>query len=456
MRSPGRPKDLKELKAWLEKNEVTEIECLVPDLSGIARGKIMPASKYLADPGMRLPEGVFAQTVTGSWPDDEQYDEIVDPAEIDMQAVPDPSTVRLVPWALEPTAQIIHDCSYHDGSEVPMAPRNVLKRVLGMYQERGWKPVIAPELEFFLTRTNTDPDYPLEPPAGRTGRPETARKSYGIDAVNEFDPLFEEMYDFCEAQRLDIDTLIHEEGAAQMEINFQHGDALELADQVFLFKRTVREVAIRHQCFATFMAKPMEREPGSAMHVHQSLQELDSGRNVFTADNDGESDVFHHFIAGQQAYMNAATPFFAPNVNSYRRLIPGGSAPINSHWAYDNRTVGLRVPRSGPADRRLEHRVCGADVNPYIAIAAALATGLLGIRNGIKATPPVTGSAYNLDHDLPRTIEEGFRVLEDCEELVEMLGPRFVAAYRAVKMKEHEEFQEVISSWEREFLLLNV
>jgi glutamine synthetase len=448
--------NINEMKSWLRDNNITEIECLVPDIAGIARGKIMPAKKYLSEESIRLPESLFGQTVTGEWPEDDVYEAIVDPADIDMHVEPDPSTVRFVPWANEPTAQIIHDCHYRDNSMVPMAPRNVLKAVLELYANEGWRPVVAPELEFFLTARNIDPDHPLEPPTGRSGRKETARKSYGIDALNEFDPLFEEMYDHCEAQNLSIDTLIHEEGAAQMEINFEHGDALELCDQVFLFKRTMRETAFNHKCYATFMAKPMEHEPGSAMHVHQSVVSIETGRNIFTNEDGSASGLFLNFIGGQQKFMNAATPFFAPNVNSYRRLIPGGSAPINSHWAEDNRTVGLRIPGSDGANRRVEHRVSGADVNPYIAVAAVLATGYMGMKNKVDPSDPVTGSAYLLSHALPRTIEEGFRYLDECEQLIDILGERFVSLYKAVKMAEYVEFLQVISSWEREYLLLNV
>jgi len=448
--------NFQDLKEWLKEKQITEIECLVPDMAGIARGKITPANKYLREESIRLPESLFGQTVTGGWPDDEIYEAIVDPAQRDMHVNPDPDTVRLVPWAHEPTAQIIHDCFYRDGTPVQMAPRNVLKAVLKLFNDEGWSPVVAPELEFYLTEMNKDPDYPLEPPVGRSGRKETARKSYGIDAVNEFDPLFEMMYDFSDKQELSIDTLIHEEGAAQMEINFHHGNALDLADQVFVFKRTVREAAINHKCFATFMAKPHEEEPGSAMHVHQSVVRTDNGQNIFSNEDGTPSKLFYWFIGGQQKYMNAAVPFFAPNINSYRRLQPGGSAPINPHWAEDNRTVGLRVPGSDPANRRVEHRLSGADVNPYIAFAAMLATGYLGIKNQLEPTAEIIGSAHNLPYGLPLTIEEGFRHLDGCEELIEILGPRFVQCYKAVKMAEYAEFQKVISSWEREFLLLNV
>src|ERR1700755_868071 len=189
----------------------------------------------------------------------------------------DPSTIRVVPWAAEPTAQVIHDSFYSDGAPVSMAPRYVLKKVLSLYEERGWRPVVAQELEFYLGEPNVDADYPLKPPMGRSGRPEIGRQSYSIAAVNEFDPLFDDMYAFCEAQGIEIDTLIHEDGAAQMEINLIHGNALSLADQVFLFKRTAREAALRHKMDATFMAKPMAREPGSAMHIHQSVVDRQTG-----------------------------------------------------------------------------------------------------------------------------------------------------------------------------------
>src|SRR5690606_13214119 len=211
-----------------------------------------------------------------------------------------------------------------------------------------WDPVVAPEFEFYLIEPNTDSDYPLKPPIGRSGRPEIGRQSYSIAAVNEFDPLFDDMYAFCEAQDIEIDTLIHEDGAAQMEINLLHGDALSLADQVFIFKRTAREVALRHKMYATFMAKPMEREPGSAMHIHQSVIDRASGRNIFSTDSGEPSALFYAHIAGMQKYLPAAMSLLAPNVNSYRRITRYHSAPINTHWGYDNRTAGLRVPMSNP------------------------------------------------------------------------------------------------------------
>ena len=446
---------MRRLEAWLKDRGITEVECILPDVSGIARGKIFPAAKFIKgvrDNTLRLPEVIFVQTVTGDYPDEE----ITDPASRDVYMRPDAATIRMVPWYQEPTAQIVSDCFYNDGSPVDIAPRHVLKAVLARYAERGWKPIVAPELEFFLVDINTDPDYPLKPPVGRSGRPETGRQSYGIDAVNEFDPLFEEVYDFCEAQEIDIDALIHEAGAAQMEINFNHGEPLELADQAFLFKRTVRQAALRHKLYATFMAKPMQGEPGSAMHIHQSVVDMETGRNLFANADGTDSPLFLSHLAGLQQYLPIAMPLLAPNVNSYRRLVRDSDAPINVQWGRDNRTVGLRVPVADPAGRRVENRVAGADCNPYLAIAASLACGFLGMIDGAEPTKPVEGNGYNLPFTLPRHLPDALVHFAQAEPLKEILGRRFVASLVAVKQAEWDAYQRVISSWERENLLLNV
>ena len=446
------PTRTESLEKWLRERNCTEVECIIPDFSGIARGKIMPASKFWKEERLRLPEGVFVQTVTGEYPEDD----VTDPTEPDMLLRPDVSTIRLVPWAVEPTAQVIHDCFYNDGRPVDLAPRTVLRRILDLYARRGWKPIVAPELEFFLVEKNIDPDLPLKPPIGRSGRPETGRQAYGIDAVNEFDPLFEDIYDYCEVQELDIDTLIHESGAAQMEINFLHGDPMELADQTFLFKRTCREAAYRHGIYATFMAKPQKDEPGSAMHIHQSVHDTVTGNNIFATPDGKLTDLFLAHIAGLQKYLPAAMSFFAPNVNSYRRLASGNFAPMNVQWGYDNRTVGLRVPVADPQATRVENRVAGADVNPYLAIAMSLACGYLGMIEGLRPTSPLSDSGYNLGYQLPRNLEDALKLLEASAPLKEIIGERFAKCYAAVKQKEYATFFHVISSWEREFLLLNV
>lgn len=445
-----------DLERWLNERRVTEIECLVPDLTGVARGKILPREKFTEDRGMRLPEAVVAMGVTGEFPEEGPYYDVISPNDMDMHLRPDASTVRIVPWAADPTAQVIHDCYDRKGQLVPYAPRSVLRRVCGLFEERGWAPIVAPELEFYLVARNTDPDVPLKAPIGRSGRAETSRQAYSIDAVNEFDPLFEDVYAYCQQMGLNVDTLIHEIGAGQMEINFFHADPLSLADEVFFFKRTLREAALRHDMFATFMAKPIAGEPGSAMHVHQSLTDTASGRNLFSNEDGTPSREFYWYIGGLQKYVPAAMAIFAPYVNSYRRLARNTAAPINIQWGTDNRTVGIRSPVAPPAARRIENRVIGADANPYVALAATLACGWLGIEQKIEPTSECKGDAYLGDFQLPRSLGEALALLRQSKDLASVLGEAFVTVYTEVKEIEYAEFMKVISPWEREHLLLHV
>ena len=256
---------------------------------------------------------------------------------------------------------------------------------------------------------------------------------------------------------LSVDTLIHEVGAGQMEINFFHAHPLDLADEVFFFKRTVREAAMRHDMFATFMAKPIAGEPGSAMHVHQSIVSTgDRPATCSAIPTAAPSREFHWFIGGLQRYIPAAMALFAPYVNSYRRLVRSHAAPINIQWGSDNRTVGIRSPVAGPAARRVENRVIGADANPYVALAATLACGWLGIKERIEPSVECKGDAYLSDYQLPRSLDDALARLQAATPLHEVLGREFVTVYAEVKEIEHEEFMKVISPWEREHLLLHV
>ena len=450
------PHSFTELEHWLNERRVTEVECLVPDHTGVARGKILPREKFTEDRGMRLPHAIVAMSVTGEQPPSGPYYDVIEPTDRDMQLRPDPTTVRIVPWATDPTAQVIHDCFDAQGKLVPYAPRSVLRRVCDLYAAEGWDPVIAPELEFYLTARNTDSNVPLRPPIGRSGRAETSRQAYSIDAVNEFDPLFEEIYEYCHVMGLNVDTLIHEIGAGQMEINFFHDHPLGLADEVFFFKRTVREVALRHDMYATFMAKPIAGEPGSAMHMHQSVVRKDDGRNIFSNPDGSPSDAFFHYIGGLQKHVPTAMALVAPYVNSYRRLSRYTAAPINIEWGYDNRTVGIRSPISSPEARRLENRVIGADANPYLAMAMTLACGYLGMKNKIKPKPEMKGDAYLSPYALPRSLGEALDWLRRDTDLHEVLGKEFITVYTEIKELEFAEFMKVISPWEREHLLLHV
>lgn len=446
--------DNQAIKDWLKQHQISEVECLVPDMTGNARGKFIPAHQFLSAGEPRLPESIMIQSVTGEYSDN--HWDFVEPTDTDMILHPDASTLRMVPWAREPTAQIIHDCYTMNGEAHPLSTRNILRKVLALYAADGLQPVVAPEVEFYLVARNTNPDNELVPPQGRSGRAETSRLSYSIDAVAEFEDFVEDMYEYAEAQELAVDTLIHENGAAQMEINFNHGDALALADHVFCFKRTVRETAHKHGIYATFMAKPMQAEAGSAMHIHQSLVRVDSGDNIFADAQGNHSPEFLHYIGGLQRYTPELISLYAPNVNSYRRLAPDISAPINLNWGLDNRTTAFRVPNSSAAATRIENRFPGADCNPYLAFAATLASGYLGMKHKVKPGEPHQGTANSELVEVARTLEEGLRKLQDSSEIQEVFGALFLSAYAAVKLDEFEEFNRVISSWEREHLLLQV
>jgi glutamine synthetase len=446
----------KQVNEWLGQRGIEDIECVTPDLAGVPRGKMMPTSKFTSNTSLSLPSALYRQTISGEYPE-ETGNFRYDPQDGDLKLVPDLSTLSAVPWESDPTAQVICDIVDTDGESVEFAPRTVLKRVIGLYEQQGWRPVVAPEIEFYLIALNDDPDYPLQPPVGRSGRRIVRGQSYSIAGVNEFDELIDDIYHFSEAQGLEIDTLIHEEGPAQLEINLRHGDPLELADQVFMFKRTLREAALNHGIYATFMAKPMQGQAGSALHIHQSIIDTKTGRNIFSKPDGSASPRFFSFIGGMQHFVPKALVMMAPYVNSYRRLTPDMACPVNNAWGYDNRTAAFRVPHSDPAARRLENRLPSSDANPYLAIAASLACGWLGMmRDVVPDSPTTTTANEGTTVDLPRGLLEAVSLLEGETAFAEVFGSKFIDIYAGVKRGEFETFMQVISPWEREFLLLNV
>ncbi|SLN14115.1 Gamma-glutamylputrescine synthetase PuuA [Roseovarius gaetbuli] len=440
-------------QAYLEGRRLDEVECIISDLPGIARGKAVPASKFARQDYFHLPDSIFFQTITGDWGEAAGEDGFI---ERDMILKPDMSTATAAPWTADWTLQVIHDAYDRDHTPIPFSPRNVLRRVVQMYKDRGMKPVVAPEMEFFLVARNIDPAQEIKPMMGRSGRPAAARQAYSMTAVDEFGPVIDDIYDFAEAQGFEIDGITQEGGAGQLEINLRHGDPIKLADEVFYFKRLIREAALRHDCFATFMAKPIEDEPGSAMHIHHSILDIETGRNIFAGPQGGETDAFFHFIGGLQRHLPSAIAVMAPYVNSYRRYVKDHAAPINLAWGRDNRTTGIRVPLSGPEARRVENRMAGMDCNPYLGIAASLACGLLGIINEERPDKQFKGDAYAGDSDIPNVMGTALDMFEEAKDLHAILGPEFARVYGIVKRTEYEEFLQVISPWEREHLLLNV
>ena len=447
---------------WLSDNSITEVECLVPDLGGIARGKILPTKKFiqgLENDSHRLPQSVFIQTISGGYAteDEELPVDVYNPTDIDVILRPDLNTIRNVPWYQDPTAQVICDAVNLNGTNVINSSRSVLKKVLKLFEEIGFQPIVSPEVEFYLVKPNPDSDYPLEVPLGQSGREETGKQAFGIDAVNEFDNLFEDVYNFCEQQNIEIDTINHESGSAQMEINFQHGDPLELADQVFLFKRTLRQAALKHKLYATFMAKPMENQPGSSLHLHQSLIKKKNNKNVFFSKTSTISNIMKNYIAGLQTYTPKLMPIHAPNINSYRRLFATWDAPKNTYWGLGNRSCGFRIPSNEEHSMRIENRISGSDTNPYLVFAANLAAGYLGIKNKLKPTAEMKKSVFGKDKSmLPRNVEEAVSLFENDDQINEVFNQKFVRTIAAIRRVENQAYLKVISSWEREYLLLNV
>lgn len=447
---------IEELNRWLKTEKIDDIECMVADNAGIARGKSMPRIKFiegLQKRGLRMPETVFGMTITGDFVENKYLSE----TERDVILVPDLDTVCMTPWQREPTASVICDAELEDGTPVQFSPRQILKRVLKLYEDEGWDPIIAPEFEFYLIQRQEEVEAAPLPPVGASGRRDVGSAPYSIDSLDEFEPYFDDVYDACEAQNINIDTLIHEAGPAQFEFNVFHGPALNLADQSFLFKRILRQVAIRHNMFATFMASPYSDVAGSAMHIHQSIVDIKTGKNIFATSDGENSALFLAHIAGLQKYLPLAMPLIAPFVNSYRRFASGLSSPTNTHWSRENRSVGLRVPSGEPAARRIENRIAGSDVNPYFAIAVSLACGYLGMKEGLKPSPEFKGSAYDVtSRALPRHFLDGIKMMRKDSALKDILGQGFVETYLDAKEKEYDSFSSVLSPWESKYLLLTV
>jgi glutamine synthetase len=427
---------------------ISDVECLFPDVSGYPRGKLMPAAAFASGVELRIAQAIPMQCVTGDY----SYDPIFPDQDPDVLLVPDYATIKPVPWASVPRALAIHDCVELTGEPCQFAARTILKDVMARYERHGLRAVVAPEIEFYLTAPNDDPAQPLRAPAMRGGRVEVGQSAFSLNTLNEHAPFWDEFRTTLQVLGIRADTWIHEVGLTQFEINLLHDDPLVVADQAFLFKYAAKEVALKHGMNAVFMAKPIANQPGSSMHLHQSLVDAD-GRNVFSTADGGESDLFRQYIAGLQANLPSLMLLFAPFVNSYRRFVKGSQAPVNFHWGYDNRTAGLRIPRSGAAARRVENRVAGADANPYLVIAATLAAGLDGIERALPATAPMDDSAYEQAHTLARTIVAAQADFLGDDVAVRLFGERFVRGYASIKEVEYESWLAEIGAWERRFLV---
>ena len=298
----------------------------------------MPAHSFAAGGELRIAQAIPMQCITGDY----SYDPIFPDSDPDVRLVPDYRTVKCTPWSSVPRAFAIHDCVELDGQPCAFAARSVLKGVLDRYTEQGLTPVVAPEIEFYLTAPNVDPDQPFTAPVARGGRAEAGQSAFSLNMLNALAPFWDAFRSALDGLDIQADTWIHEVGQSQYEINLMHGDPVAVADQAFLFKYAAKEIAIQHGLNAVFMAKPISGAQGSSMHLHQSVVDA-SGRNIFSTDDGAESASFRHFIAGLQTYVPDLMLIFAPFVNSYRRYVSGSQAPVN---------LGLRQPHHRPAHSR--------------------------------------------------------------------------------------------------------
>jgi len=436
-------------REWLDERNVESVEMIVSDIAGIARGKVQPAAQ-VGSKDIKLPIAIFSQSINSDF-----YMPKENIEDRDMNLRPDVETLRLVPWAIEPTASAIMDCYDTSGQLVETSPRAVLKRVVERFAERGWTPIVAPEVEFYLTKAPGSATDEAEPGDAVEAQLNDLADPYGIDGLHDLGDFFEQLSEHCRVQDIPVGAVSQELGPAQFEVNFEHGPAVRLADDVFHFKRTIKRVAIAHGMRVTFLAKPSVDGPGSSMHIHQSVYD-GRNENIFS-DSEGEpSKLFEFYLGGLQEYMKSALLLFAPYANSYRRFLSFYSSPVNLEWGLDNRTVGLRVPRSDADARRVENRLAGSDVNPYLAIAGTLACGYLGMTRELTPRPSVEGSAYELPFALHRHLYEALDALRANSELREILGDDFVTQYCAVKELEYREFQRHISEWERSELMFSV
>ena len=432
---------------------VDEVECVTPDLNGVPRGKVMTAEGFLQGRRLQLARGVLLQCIMGGYPAARFYGS--DDGDLALNA--EPTQIHRLPWSETPRALAICDADELDGRRSGLSTRGLLKQVIARYARHGWQPIVATELEFFVFARNADPLQPFQPPLGLDGRREDGGSAFSVSSNNGLRPFFHEVYQCMAALGLPRDTVMHEMGVSQFEINLLHGDPLVLADQTFLFKHLLKEVALKHGLNVVCMAKPLAHTPGSSMHIHQSVVEQGSGQNIFSAADGQATPAFYQFIGGQQAAMADFTLLFAPHVNSYQRLCHPYASPNNACWSEDNRAAGLRIPASASVARRVENRLPGADANPYLALAASLAAGLYGIEQQLQPSAQMQGEFEVPDNlTLPCTMHAAIERLERSELALGLFGKEFIDGYIASKTLELTSFFDEITPWERRVLAAHV
>ncbi|HTZ70529.1 MAG TPA: glutamine synthetase family protein [Acetobacteraceae bacterium] len=432
------------------------LEAFVVDVNGIARGKWVPAERIpdVMRKGVALPRSVYALDVWGR--DVEAAGLAIGTGDPDGICMPVEGTLVPVTWLTRPTQQLLLNMVQQDGTPFYGDPRQVLARVAGFFAEAGLTPVVATELEFyFIDRRRTARD-PVSPPFSNEGRWQGWQTQVlSIAELHTFEPVLADIFDACERQNVPADTAVRENGPGQYEVNLKHvADPVAAADHAFLLKRIVKGVARKHGWDATFMAKPYGHLAGSGMHVHMSVLDQ-TGRNIMAEENGAPTDRLRHAVGGMMATMADSMLLLAPHANSYRRLCPGTHAPTNITWGLDNRTAAIRVITSG-TNTRVEHRVAGADCNPYLALAGILAGLLHGLKERIDPGPPITGEERQGHATLPFNWDDAIDAFDASAVMGEYLGAAYQDLFSAVKAQEQDEFRKRVTDVEYDAYLSSV
>ena len=405
------------MQDWLtEHPEIRALRVAAADLNGVARGKRVPVSsgaKALAG-GMRFPKSVLNLDIQGE--DIENSPLVLASGDQDGVLRPTERGFVPLPWLDTPTALLPVWMYDEDGAPFAGDPRHALAAGEARLAALGLRAVAAVELEFFLIDDTGDA---LRVPASpRSGKRRVAGEILSLRLLDQFDAFFTELYDGCAAMGIPADATISESGLGQFEVTLTHQEgALKVADDAWLFKMLARGLARKHGFCATFMAKPYADCAGTGMHMHSSLLD-EAGRNVFDDGGPEGTPLLKHAIAGCLQAMPASTLIFAPHANSYARMVPGAHAPTGVSWAYENRTAAVRVPGGPPAARRIEHRMAGGDINPYLMLAAILGAMANGIEDRATPPAPITGNAYEQDlPQVPSTWDTAIAAFETAPEI---------------------------------------
>lgn len=446
----------------MSSNSEPDFDLFITDLNGNLRGKRLHGNtlRKVMKEGVKLPRSVVGFDF---WGDDVIENGLVfETGDSDGICLPVDDKPLPVSWAETPRNQILATMFNPDGTPFNVDPRQVLANVVERYKKLGYTPVVATELEFYLMDGETESaQRPIPPTLAQShGRQLVETDCYSIDELDGLSAFFTEVRETCLAQGVLADSIISELGPGQFEINLNHvANPMVAGDQAVLLKRLVRGIARKHGHAATFMAKPYAQESGNGFHVHFSLLN-EAGENVFDNGGDEGTDILKHAVAGLTNTMVDSMLIFAPHMNSYRRFMKGTHAPTYACWGYENRTVAVRIPESPCVARRIEHRVSGADANPYLVLAAVLAGALYGIENKLMPLPPVEGDAYNEANDevndefvLPDKWDIATDILSESDVLKEYLGEDFVHVYSAAKRQEQSKLQARISDVEYEAYL---